>query len=320
MWNVEVSLSILTENRTEVKMKHLFVKCILCIIIILVAVGAYAAECDKPSSSEDVAYCLGKELRDSDAKINQTYQILMSKLAKDEQEKLRQDQRAWIKERDAVCNCASKESNREKWYQELLKDYRKTVCVTRYTRQRTAELGRMLTDLSPKPQGKESPPVPSQPPWNTVRHVETDYQIWSIGGKTTGRWYFEATVNPGGIAGFSPTALWMGCSDMKSGNTHGTLSQIRSSDTNSPIYRMGFALDLESGKLYARRNGTWSKGSPGSSGGLDLKLNRPYRCGMETTVPIAPLVDKGYLQVNFGEKPFVYSIPDGYRPLIEGGK
>ena len=302
-------------------MKHLFTKCIFVIIIILIASGAYAAECDNPRSSEDVVYCLGKELREYDVKINHTYQTLISKLAKDEQEKLRQGQRSWIKERDAVCNCTSKESDREKWYQWLLKDYRKTVCVTRYTRQRISELDRMLTDLSPKPQDKEYSSVPLQkaPSKNkTVNNVQADYQVWSISEKNTGHWYFEITVNQQEIAGFSPTALWTGCRDNNLGMTSGAIFHIRSADINLPIYRMGFALDLESGKLYPRVNGTWTKGLPGSSGGFDLKLSHTYRCGVETTAPMAPLIEKGYLESNFGSKSFVYSIPDGYRPLDEG--
>jgi Uncharacterized protein conserved in bacteria len=301
-------------------MKHLFTKCIFGIIIILIASGTYAAECDNPSASEDMAYCLGKELRESDVKINQTYQTLISKLAKDEQEKLRQDQRSWIKERDAVCNCASKESNREKWYQWLLKDYRKTVCVTRYTRQRITELDRMLADLSPKPQAKESPTLPPQSASKKVKNVEADYEIWAKSDETVGRWYFEVTLNSWAIAQFSPSALFAGCKDKKTQQSSGVLDHIRASNVKAPVVYFGFALDLESGKLYIRRDGIWYKGPPGSSGGLDLKLSHPYSCGIETTALIAPLVDKGYLQPNFGEKPFMYSIPDGYLPFSEGGK
>jgi uncharacterized protein YecT (DUF1311 family) len=312
-----MALPILIKNK-EAIMNHLLVKCFVCIIMIFVVGSAYAVNCDKPGSSEDSAYCIGKELHESDVRINYTYQALMSKLAKSEQDKLRHEQRSWIKERDAVCNCASRESDREKWYQGLLKDYRKTVCVTRYTRQRTAELDRMLTDISYEPQNKKTAEAPWQPRTNTVKYVETDYQIWSKGDKTTGRWYFEVTVDTGSIAGFSPTALWMGCADRKSGEAFGSLSQIRGSYTGAAVSRMGYALDLESGKLYIRRNGAWSRGTPGSLGGLDLKLGRPYRCGVETTVLIAGLADKGYLEVNFGEKPFAHSIPDGYRPYTEG--
>ena len=83
------------------------------------------------------------------------------------------------------------------------------------------------------------------------------------------------------------------------------------------IVRVGFALDLEAGKLYVRRNGAWPRGVPGSSGGMDLKLGRTYRCGADSTALVAPLVEKGFLQLNFGEKAFSYSMPDGYRPFAE---
>ena len=296
-------------------MKRLFAGCVLSLSMVFVASGGYAQQCDNPGSSEDVAYCLGAELRESDGKINKTYRALMGKLGQDEKESLRQEQREWIKERDAVCASASKESNREKWFQWLLKDYGKTVCVTRYTRQRIAELDGMLTDLSSKPQAQKPQ---SKPIKKKMKSVQGSYAIWSA-EKKSGRWYFEVTVNRGGIARFSPSALWIGCRDKKINQNAGMLLNIRGSDTSAPVSRLGFALDLESGKLYFRTNGNWYEDKPGSSGGIDLKLN-PHSCGMETTVLIAPLVDKGYLQPNFGGKPFMYSMPDGYRPFVEAGR
>jgi hypothetical protein len=203
-------------------------------------------------------------------------------------------------------------------YRALLTDYRKTVCVTRYTRQRTAELERMLAKLSPQPQGKPAPAEePKQP---AISHTQADYRVLSKENKEKGRWYLEIAVNSGGIAKFSPTALFLGCAEEKGGDTFGTLVHVRGSDTLLPVIRFGFALDLEGGKLYVRKNGTWTSGMPGSSGGLDLKLGRAYRCGTDSTALVAPLVEKGFLQVNLGEKAFAYSMPDSYRPFSEGGK
>ncbi|MCX8069076.1 MAG: lysozyme inhibitor LprI family protein [Thermodesulfovibrionales bacterium] len=280
-------------------------------MIILQAAGSHAGVCDNPLSSEDVARCLGIELRESDAKINEIYKALMEKLSDSDRARLRQAQRAWIKERDSACELDSKESNREKWYQNLLKDYVKTVCVTRYTRQRTMELERMASDIASKSQkNKASVPAQSFP-------KPADYKLWAAGSPSSGLWYFEVTVDVGAIAGFSPSALWMGCFDRKAKHAYGTLFQIRACDTDGPLVRMGYALDLASGKLYLRSDGKWVYGAPGSSGGMDLKLGTIYGCGIETTALIAPLIDKGYLQPNFGEKQFTYAVPDGYRPLAE---
>ena len=50
------------------------------------AAPSFALDCDTPQTDADVAACLEAELRDSDAKINQTYQALLRQL--DEKEKL----------------------------------------------------------------------------------------------------------------------------------------------------------------------------------------------------------------------------------------
>lgn len=285
------------------------------VAVLLVALSAHAAQCDNPMTSEDIAQCLGNELRDSDTKINLSYKELMNKLDSSDQAKLRNEQRVWIKDRDAVCGLNTKESNREKWYQAILTDYLKTVCVTRYTRQRTAELNRMLARFTPQAQPKAAPAA--EPRQSAVSHTQADYRVLSKESKEKGRWYLEITVNSGEIAGFSPTALFLGCIEEKVRANFGTLAHIRGSDTSLPIMRYAYALDLEAGKLYVRRNGTWNRGTPGSSGGMDLKLGRNYRCGADSTVLVAPLVEKGFLQLNFGEKAFAYSMPDGYRPFSE---
>lgn len=277
----------------------------------------YAQDCKDPKSSEDVAYCLGKDLRESDVKINQIYQKLMNILAKPEKEKLRNEQRAWLKERDEVCMCESSEKNREKWYKEILKDYRKTVCVTRYTRQRTAELNRMLTDFSIKQKLNEPASEKSPTPEYLEKHNLTDYRYETKNNKKSGLWYLEIAVNEGRIAKFSPTALWIGCFDETTGQSFGDLSQIRSINYSSPIEHLGFALDLKMGKLYIRYNGIWKRGIPGSSGGMDLKSGRPYKFALETTVLINPLIANDYIKINLGEKPFEYSLPNGYRPFSE---
>ena len=288
------------------------------VAILLSPLRVHAAQCDDPKTTDEIAQCLGIELRDSDTKINQSYKELIDKLDRANQSKLRNEQLAWIKERDAACGLNTKESNREKWYQALLADYRKTVCVTRYTRQRTAELDRMLGKVSPPASGKPIPTEEAKQPG--FSRTLADYRVLSKENKEKGRWYLELAVNSAEIAKFSPTALFLGCADENASNTFGTLFHVRGSDTSAPVIRFGFALDLESGKLYLRRNGTWTSGAPGSSGGMDLKLGRAYRCGAESTALVAPLVEKGFLQLNLGDKTFAYSMPDGYRPFTEGSQ
>jgi uncharacterized protein YecT (DUF1311 family) len=279
--------------------------------------SAYAAECDQPRTSDAVAHCLGGELRSADAKINESYQALMRQLSEPARTELRSEQRAWIKERDAVCNLSGREADREQWYKALLTDYRKTVCVTRYTRMRTAELDQMVANLTaaPRPtQARTDEPKNAQPP---RRQGKEAYQIVSQVARDKGRWYFEVLLKAGEIANFSPTAVWMGCGEGKTNTGAGGLVQIRASDGGRATARMGFALDLEDGKLYAHQDGEWVNGEPGSSKGLDVKLARPYRCGIDSTALVAPMVENAMLQVNFGERSFAYPMPNGYRPLGE---
>lgn len=52
--------------------------------------------------------CSGAELDRQDARLNQAYRMTMQRLSKARQTKLRTDQRAWIKRRDATCIAAAK--------------------------------------------------------------------------------------------------------------------------------------------------------------------------------------------------------------------
>jgi uncharacterized protein YecT (DUF1311 family) len=291
-----------------------------------------ALDCTKAAASEEVARCLGDELREADVHINDSYSALMTALPAPEKTDLRIAQRAWLKERNLVCGLSSKETDREKWYRAVLLDYRKTVCVTRYTRQRTAELDRMSAEAAAKA-APASPPVevyrapPNSPPAPTaspppVKAVMDggDYQRFANGAPERGRWYFEVAVDGGGIASFSPTALWVGCLENKTKSTYGSLGQIRATDTAYQPARVGVALDLESGHVYMRRNGTWLDGPPGSSGGMPAKLGRPYRCGIESTAPVGPMIERGLVRINYGDAVFMYAIPDGYQPLADAGR
>jgi len=296
-------------------MNHLPIKVFIVILLCLIATSVYAVECDNPKSSDDAAYCLGVELRESDTKINEKYKTLMSKLPANEKEKLRKEQRAWIKERDDVCNCTNKQSDRGKWYKELLKDYRKTVCVTRYTRQRTKELDGMLSDLTQKAAVKNNaPPIRTLSSDNFVVHSQKGYQLFSNNSKVNGKWYLEAFFKFDKITKEIPIVIWAGCYNESDNINHGILFQISNSNTNDSVFQLGFALDLDNGKLYVRTNGKWDDGEPGSFGGLDLNPGRAYHCGVETTTPIIPLIGEGYLDL---EAPFAYLMPNGYQPFSE---
>lgn len=276
------------------------------LLVTWISHGAYALAkgCDNAESEADTVACLEKELRDSDVEINKTYQTLMDKVDPARQRALRNEQRAWLKMRDATCELDSKESDRERWMQVILRDYTKTVCVVRFTRTRVALLNRML--LQPR-LPTESMPLALGDPAAYERHTN--------GSHEKGKWYYEVKVDLGTIARTSPTALFMGFAsgDISIGN----LLNVTPSPFFLSIVRVGLALDLDNGKFYSSVNGVWRKGAPDSAMGMDVKLGRAYGAKVTSSVLMQDLLKTDLVRVNFGDKPFDYPMPPGYRPFVE---
>jgi uncharacterized protein YecT (DUF1311 family) len=288
-------------------MNNRILPCLFVLLLSAVVNGAYADECDDPRSSVQIAECLGRDLRDADAKINSSYKELMGKLKESDKVNLRQTQRNWIKDRDAVCHLDSKESNRERWYQALLRDYAKTVCVTRYTRQRTSELETMLVNLS-SPQNANPPQKSPAPP-------AVAYDKKPLTPHSSGKWYFEFAVNYGEVVKIEPCVLSVGVIDAKQGFSTGILDNIRPRHANKDAVRYGFAVDLDNGKLYISTNGAWESGEPGSNLGFDLKLGRDYFGQFDVSADsMDPYLKRKALVPNFGDSAMIYAVPTGYRP------
>lgn len=269
----------------------------------VIAVGQ-AKECDRPQTSEAVVSCLGNELRQSDVKINDIYQQLTERLDRTGRKKLRDEQRAWLKERDEVCILVRHISNREQWLRDVLTDYRKTVCVTRYTQYRAVELEKMLSNP------KAASLVPPQTPPKTE---QSKYQITSPMVRNQGHWYFDVTIYARDIALLGFNALWLGCWEGETNTSTGMIVYVRDEKGAPGKVIYGFALDLDAGRLYISMNGAWQNGEPGSGRGIPTKVGGEYRCGVESTVPIAPLIEHGLMAVNYGiPHSFPYRIPSGF--------
>lgn len=279
----------------------------LLLFLALVTV-AQASECDRPQTSDAVARCLGNELRQSDVHINEIYKQLMGRLDETERAKLRDEQRAWLKERDDVCMLDRHVSNREKWLRDVLTDYRKSVCVTRYTRYRAVELEKMFSNQ--KAASSEPNDLAPQAPPKTE---QSKYQVASPSVRNQGHWYFDVTVYARDIARLGFNALWLGCWEGKTNTSTGMIVYVRDEKGAPGNVRYGFALDLDAGRLYISMNGAWPNGEPGSAGGIPAKVGGEYRCGVESTMPIGPLVERGLLAVNYGiPHSFPYRIPSGF--------
>jgi len=92
--------------------------------------------CANAQTTAEMRDCAGKEYKQADAELNKVYKQLMSKL-EDEgfQAALKSAQQAWIKYRDTNCEYESYLNRGGTMYSVVY-----TGCLTRMTKQRTAEL------------------------------------------------------------------------------------------------------------------------------------------------------------------------------------
>jgi uncharacterized protein YecT (DUF1311 family) len=268
--------------------------------------AAVAANCDQPASDAERAACLGVQLRESDQTINRVYKELMGTLSDAGKAQLRGEQRAWLAARTKTCSLDDKETNRERWLQAILRDYRKTVCVVRMTNERVA-------DFQAYKAGAELPASRAE----AYAAGSDDYEMRSAAAHSTGKWYFEVRFDTGAIAKIVETAFFIGVDEAAHTSTGaGTLVNIRRRDRDAPPERLGVAADLDNGQVYLRWNGAWTE-PPGSSRGIDIKLGRKYLASINSSASLKDLIERKLVEINFGARPFAYALPDGYRSYQE---
>jgi uncharacterized protein YecT (DUF1311 family) len=289
---------------------------ILVSTLLLAAIAGAQAQCDHPRTDAQRAQCLGDELKGADRTINRVYGELMKSLSPADRVNLRDEQRTWLKERDQACKLTWSKGDRDAWLSDLLRDYQKTVCVVRLTNDRVQVLNNYQSTNR----------MQKQPAAGTGQNSgEPIYDIETAEARTKGKWYFEIKVDPAGIQRLGETALFAGViqsvpeenASNQNGQSTGTLLTIRRIDRDLERLTLGFAVDLDNGKLYMSTNGKWSDGSPGSSGGQDLLRGRSYKAMLTSSIAINPFLSAHALEINFGGKDFSYHIPEGYRPLQE---
>ena len=272
------------------------------------------AQCDNPKTSEQRAQCVGDELRGADRTINRVYGDLMKSLSPEDRTTLRDQQRAWIKNRDLTCGLTWSKGDREAWLNDLLKDYQKTVCVVRLTDERVQELNNYQKTNS----------VASTPATRSVASDATPlYELYTREPRTSGKWYFEVKVDEPAIQRLAEATFSTGVvqavaangASNERGGSYGSLITIRRIDKNVEIYTLGFAVDLDNAKLYISQNGSWMDGKPGSSGGLDLLRGRAYKGEFTSSTSLNQFLSTHNLDVNFGDRAFAYHLPDGYSPF-----
>jgi uncharacterized protein YecT (DUF1311 family) len=287
----------------------------LVLILLILGASATRAQCDNPKTDAARAECIKTELKGSDSTINRIYGELMKSLAPDQRTTLRNEQRAWLKTRDQTCGITWSKGNREAWFEDLLKDYQKTVCVVRLTNARVQALENYQKTNSVTP-AADSPAAGGS-------DGELVYDLQSNEPKTKGKWYFEIKVDGVAIQKMAEVTLFIGVAQSEpeqgaaneQGEATGTFVMIRRNNRNPDSGTLGFAVDLDNGKLYVSHDGTWDGGAPGSAGGQDLLRGRTYKAYLNSSSAVNQFLKTHALEINYGGKDFQYHLPDGFKPL-----
>ncbi|HKV24751.1 MAG TPA: lysozyme inhibitor LprI family protein [Candidatus Acidoferrum sp.] len=276
--------------------------------------SASYAQCDNPKTDAARAACIKTELKGSDSTINRTYSELMKSLSPEDRLALRSEQRSWIKTRDQQCGITWSKGDREAWFEDLLKDYQKTVCVVRLTNERVSALAnyQKTNKVAPAADASAAP-----------ADGQLIYDLQSTEPKTSGKWYFEVKVDGAAIQKLAEVTLFIGVAQSapaagaanENGQATGSFVMIRRNNTNPDSGTLGFALDLDNGKLYTSQDGAWEGGTPGSAGGADILKGRVYKAYLNSSSAMNAFLKTHALEPNYGDHGFVYHVPDGYKPL-----
>lgn len=284
-------------------------------------ITAAHAACGQDSSDEAVKACLAQDLRDSDKRINAVYKSLMDLNDEAGKAQLRDEQRAWLKNRDKTCKLPNKESGREKWLQSILANQEQTVCVARYTFSRVAALDQVLRQKAPnKP--LDAPSAPSSPQFQpnanaaqeklpaSLTFEDDGYKARTANSHERGKWYYEVWIDRGHIAEAGDVLMTPGYTSATNGVIR--MVNVRRTQAGMPPIVVGLALDLDGGFVYIQQDGAW-KVAPGVAGAVVVPLTGPYVGMLHSSAQVRELIERGLVRVNVGERPFAHAAPAGYR-------
>ncbi len=273
------------------------------------AQGKAAVDCAAPTTQDALAACAARELRESDARINQLYGTVMERTDTAGRESLRQSQREWIRQRDSECMVPRSESDRERWYAALAASPRVAACVTEQTRYRIAVLEAQ----------SEGRPVPSREAVAAQRSATSRMAHTTPDARgnprlptrhVDGKWYFEVTIDRAATARLGTREVMAGFISSDD-QFIGTAHRLHASDQGS--FTIGCAIDLDAGMVYFREGGSWNGKEPGSNLGAEVKLGREYSAAVRVAELMEKLTAAGAVLPNFGDTPFVHALPEGYR-------
>ena len=154
-------------------------------------------------------------------------------------------------------------------------------------------------------------------------------EAWSEQRYSAGKVYFEGKARVAGSLSMHGYANIGMCPARESGvETHFWMTALALADNEQRLYKdgdlFGVAADFDKQFAYFRVNGKWLTGAPGSGSGKRLQKGKEYSACVMTSGTTMGGSDDGKQsntgwELNFGNKPFAYQLPSGFRPY-QGGE
>ncbi len=276
------------------------------------------------------------QLHQVDALLNSAYTDLRSRLKDSETAELTSTQRKWIRTRDQSCGLDQHPRSRDAWLAHVAASENRTRCVIDATQKRLEELQRLQRQASGVFVVAEASPPIEKPGHlageaSPARELAPEMRTRSSRTHRTGKHYFEIVIDETHAGDMVASVV---AQIIDGSQSHGVSHEVKSRDlvlklgeSNSvrivggrlgdlriPKIVIGWAVDLDAGRIYRHRDGTWlDDAPPGSRRGIVISRNSDVFAEVTATVPVAALRSKGILEVNFGAAPFTGSHPAGYR-------
>jgi uncharacterized protein YecT (DUF1311 family) len=256
---------------------------------------AMASGCEVAPLEKQPVACLAPQLIESDNDLNRTYKLAIEQLSAPDQRKLRTQQREWLGERNKFCQIAGANESAAKWHERLMSDPKKARCVVRYATARILELERILREQT-----------------RLATKVKDERDVFRADWtRSTGKHYFEVRIREEESAKSGLEEVSIGCRNVRSDTNHSFNFRVRR-DVAAPERVVRVFIDLDEGELSMESRGTLP--TPIRSNTLKLERGQRHQCLVQTNVPIAPLIDRQFVSVNFGEIPFYFAPPTEFMP------
>jgi len=107
--------------------------------VFLLCTAAYA-DCENAQTEVEQVKCRARQLQEAQGRLDRVYRTLLLVLPGPRIFKLRNEQQAWVNERDATCGLDSNLARSPGWLQAVSQDGQKTECVIRATTERAERL------------------------------------------------------------------------------------------------------------------------------------------------------------------------------------